>query len=310
MLLQKSSTLRLKFAHLFASTLLLSNSLSLRALADSELDAAPPALEEHHKYSSVEKSTVQRYLKQNEYMPVSEIKPGMEGYGLSVFQGTKIERFNVKVIGVIKKVLNNRDAILVRMSGGGIGKSNVIKGMSGSPVYINGKLIGAISYGFDFSTEPIAGITPIVDMLDALAQDTTQATAVPDRISKLDLPTVAPSAMQTAGGTAPTSVAGAAPHMIPLMSPVALSGFSTRAEKFLTEKFGEVGLYCSSGASGAMDESLAKNIKPQTNPFAPGSAISVMLTTGDFNTAGMGTTTASFGNKVLAFGHPSYRLDL
>lgn len=268
-----------------------------------------PFVDNFKNFASTEHALVSRFLKTGEYLPVSDIKPGMEGYGLTVFQGTKIEKFNVKVIGTVKKVLNNKDAILVRLSGAGMAKNNVIKGMSGSPVYIGGKLVGAISYGFDFSTEPIAGVTPIVDMLDALAQDTGKRSSGPDRISKIELPNVSPSTMQSSGAVMPTTVSGAAPHMVPLMAPVSLSGFSTRAEQFLSEKFGEVGLYCSSGGSGGMDESLIKTAAPVGKPpskdaLAPGSAVSVMLTTGDFTTAATGTTTASFGGKVLAFGHP------
>lgn len=268
-----------------------------------------PFADDFKSFASTEHALVSRFLKTGEYLPVSDIKPGMEGYGLTVFQGTKIEKFNVKVIGTVKKVLNNKDAILVRLSGAGMAKNNVIKGMSGSPVYIGGKLVGAISYGFDFSTEPIAGVTPIVDMLDALAQDTGNRSSGPDRISKIELPTVSPSTMQTSGGVMPTTVSGATPHMVPLMAPVSLSGFSSRAEQFLSEKFGEVGLYCSSGGSGGMDESLSKTSgvtgkPPSKDALAPGSAVAVMLTTGDFTTAATGTTTASFGGKVLAFGHP------
>ncbi len=298
---------RARITRLLAASLLLNCALAPTFAAEQNLTA--PLTDDFKNFASSEHSLVSRFLKTGEYIPVSDIKPGMEGYGLTVFQGTKIEKFNVKVIGTVKKVLNNKDAILVRLSGAGMAKNNVIKGMSGSPVYIGGKLVGAISYGFDFSTEPIAGVTPIVDMLDALAQDTADHSSGPDRISKLDLPTVSPSAVQTAAGLMPTTVSAAAPHMVPLMAPVSLSGFSSRAEQFLSEKFGEVGLYCSSGGSGGMDESLSKTSgagskSPSKDALAPGSAVAVMLTTGDFTTAATGTTTASFGGKVLAFGHP------
>ncbi len=301
---KRISSASARLTHVMTLALLL-NSTCSPLLAMDQQNAGAPLTDDFRNYTTSEHTFVHQFLKSGEYMPVSDIKQGMEGYGLTVFQGTKIERFNVKVIGTVKKVLNNRDAILVRLSGGQMAKNNVIKGMSGSPVYIGGKLIGAISYGFDFSMEPIAGVTPIVDMLDALAQDTAEHPSAPDRISKLDLPTLPQSVMQTAGGQMPTTVAGAAPHMVPLMAPVALAGFSTRAEKFLSERFNEVGLYCSSGASGGMDESLAKTPKATSKEVvAPGSAVAVMLTTGDFNTSACGTATASFNGKVLAFGHP------
>ncbi|MBS1953059.1 MAG: hypothetical protein JST89_02675 [Cyanobacteria bacterium SZAS-4] len=298
-----------RITRMLAAALLLNSTFAPTFAAEqNDQGFTAPNLDDRKNFASLEHALVNRFLKAGEYLPVSDIKPGMEGYGLTVFQGTKIEKFNVKVIGTVKKVLNNKDAILVRLSGAGMAKNNVIKGMSGSPVYIGGKLVGAISYGFDFSIEPIAGVTPIVDMLDALAQDTGKQSSGPDRISKIELPTVSPTTMQTSAGVMPTTVSGATPHMVPLMAPVSLSGFSTRAEQFLSEKFGEVGLYCSSGGSGGMDESLSKTAATgkatPKDALTPGSAVAVMLTTGDFTTAATGTTTATFGGKVLAFGHP------
>jgi len=216
----------------------------------------------------------------------------MVGYGLTVFQGTKVEKFNVKVIGVVKKVLSGRDAVLVRMSGPGIGQSNVIKGMSGSPVYIDGKLIGAISFGYDFSKEPIAGITPIVDMLDALAGGNQPKGPLAKNYHTDSW--IKDSLTQS-------SAASGSPRMVSLMSPVALVGFSPRAEEFLAEHLRSFGMTVSSGAAGAMDSSLATTTNAN---IEPGSALSVLLTTGDFYSVATGTATARFGNKVVAFGHP------
>ena len=220
----------------------------------------------------------------------------MEGYGLTVFQGTKVERFNVKVIGTIKKVLNNKDAILVRLSGPQMGKNNVIRGMSGSPVYINGKLIGAVSYGFDFSLEPLCGVTPIEYMLDAL-NPSSESSSPPNRISKIEPTSVPASAFSGEQRIMPSS--SAAPHMVPLMPPVSLAGFSSRAENFLSEHFKDIGMYCSSGGAGALDPTLSKS-----GVIQPGGAVSVMLTTGDFNISACGTATACFKDKFIAFGHP------
>jgi hypothetical protein len=246
-------------------------------------------------FHPTDKSFVSRFLRHGQYMPVSEIKPGMVGYGLTVFHGNKIERFNVQIISVVKKVLSGRDAILARLSGGEMGKNCVIKGMSGSPCYINGRLIGAVSFGYDFEKEPIAGITPIVDMLDALADPSP--TARPS-IAHLSAPGWA-GPPPSGNGIVPT--AGAAPHMVPLMSPVSLTGFSPRAEAFLSEKFKDIGLGVSSGAAGALDPQLASVTE---RDIKPGSAVCVLLATGDFNIAATGTATARFGDKVVAFGHP------
>jgi hypothetical protein len=242
-------------------------------------------------FDTYDNSFVRKFLPTGHYLPISEIQPGMVGWGLSVFEGTKVERFGVKVIGVVKKVLNGRDAILVRMSGAPLANNNVIKGMSGSPVYIDGKLIGAISFGFDFSKEPIAGITPIVDMLDAMATDT----ASQERISQ-----VSPQPWFVQSG--PTvNVSGAAPRLVPLMSPVALAGFSSSAQDFLSRRLKRFGMTVATGAAGGQDPGLAKVAGAS---IVPGGSVSVLLSTGDFNVVATGTVTARFGQKVLAFGHP------
>lgn len=332
--------------------------------------AASPENKGSH-YNPLDRTFIERYLKSSEYMPVDEIKPGMEGYGLTVFQGTKVERFQVKVIGVVKQALSGRDAILVRLSGPHMGKNNIIKGMSGSPIYINNRLIGALSYGFDFSKEPIVGITPIVDMLDALSFD--NRSEKPRHISQTNLkdrgfplPAQFSSrkfASSTINGTGtgigsgnllrseigarsdlgagsgaglesgfgpsfgPSFSSGAVPRMVPLLAPVVLSGFSNRAQAYLQKEFAEnLGLGLTlGGAAGGIDPRLAaesaslgggnratasseKPLDKALDRFseklvAPGSAVAVMLSTGDFSAAGTGTATCNFGKKFVAFGH-------
>lgn len=297
------------------------------------LNALPALAVEHSHFSPHDNTFISKYLKRNEYISTSEIKPGMEGYGLSVFQGTKVERFQVKVIGVIKKVLNGRDAILVRCSGPAMGKNNVVRGMSGSPIYLDGRLAGALSYGFDFSKEPIVGITPVADMLEVLSFDDRPGAT--DRKTSFRLPAKvgAPNLnadfSNASGAVAlPTSSgsSSAIGHMIPLMAPVSLAGYSPRAQEYLKDKFKDIGLSVSSGVSGALDPSLS-NIKGSglitnsssstslstassvaaaeagTVKLVPGGAVSVMLSTGDFSSSATGTATCIFGNKVIAFGH-------
>jgi hypothetical protein len=245
------------------------------------------AMEASNHFSPHDNTFISKYLKKNEYISLAEIKPGMEGYGLSVFQGTKVERFQVKVIGVIKKVLNGRDAILVRCSGAALGKNNVVRGMSGSPIYIDGRLAGALSYGFDFSKEPIVGITPVADMLEVLSFDdrpgaTDRKTSFRSfrdysRDSSGDSSTSSGAvALPTSSGAGSSfnSVfgSGSASHLVPLMAPVSLAGYSPRAQEFLKDKFKDVGLSISSGVSGALDPTLsnlntlnasaAKTVKP------------------------------------------------
>src|SRR6478736_771682 len=102
-------------------------------------------------------------------MPVSEIRPGMVGIGHTVFDGTHVEEFKAHILGVLENVIGpHRNLILAKLEGGPLANTGVIAGMSGSPVYVDGKLIGAVSYALGaFSKEPIAGITPIAEMTDA-----------------------------------------------------------------------------------------------------------------------------------------------
>src|SRR3954468_5283289 len=102
------------------------------------------------------------------FMTVDEIRPGMKGYGKTVFQGTKIEQFDVEILGVLKNIAPKQDMILARLSGGPLEHTGVIAGMSGSPVFIDGKLIGAVAFAFPFAKDPIAGVQPIHQMLDLL----------------------------------------------------------------------------------------------------------------------------------------------
>src|SRR5437762_9777579 len=110
-------------------------------------------------------------------MSISEIRPGMVGIGRTVFTGTQVEEFRAHILGVIENVIGTqRNLILARLEGGPLAQTGVIAGMSGSPVYIDGKLIGAVSYALgSFPKEPIAGITPIAEMTDATSAISTRA---------------------------------------------------------------------------------------------------------------------------------------
>src|SRR5215468_6138214 len=103
-----------------------------------------------------------------QFMSVDEVRPGMKGVGKTVFQGTKVEQFDVELLGVLKNFAPKQDMILARLSGGPLARTGVIAGMSGSPVYIDGKLLGAVAFSFPYATEPIAGIQPIQQMLGLL----------------------------------------------------------------------------------------------------------------------------------------------
>ena len=121
------------------------------------------------------------------YYPIDQLKPGMVAIGHTVFEGTKVEPFKANILGVLRNVIGpKRDLILARLEGGPLAQTGVIAGMSGSPVYIDGRLVGAVSYSLGaFSKEPIAGITPIAEMIDAATLDTPRA---PMQRARLEIP--------------------------------------------------------------------------------------------------------------------------
>ena len=107
-------------------------------------------------------------------MNIDEIVPGMKGYGKTVFSGDRVEMFNVEVLGILRNWEAKSNMILIRMSGDPLEKSGIIAGMSGSPVYIDNRLIGAVAYGWSFAKEAIAGVTPINEMKSTLLNIPTQ----------------------------------------------------------------------------------------------------------------------------------------
>jgi hypothetical protein len=248
------------------------------------------------------------------FMPVDEVRAGMKGIGRTVFEGTTIQEFQVEVMGVLKNVQPKQDLILARLSGGPLEKTGVIQGMSGSPVYINGRLVGAVAYSFPFAKDPIAGIQPISQMLDLLNRPSATpapASTSPDQISPAMLPAAFvfdmlekarnglplqeilgyPKSPAAAGGGAlthipiPVSIAGATPDVMQQFGPfLGTYGFTL----------------VQSGASGS-----ASNL-PATPPrrLEPGSAVNAELVRGDLDISANGTVTYVDGDKVYAFGHP------
>ncbi len=213
-------------------------------------------------------------------IPVDSIRPGMKGYGLSVFSGYKVERFEVEVIDVMREVSPGADLILCRLSGQNLEHSGIIAGMSGSPVYFDGRLAGAAAYAWGFSKDPICGVTPIGEMLSVFDIDTTAGAG----------PGVPPAGTERSAGPA---------GLRHLPVPLALSGFSERFRDLVGPELAPYNLMpVAAGGPAATDP-----IDPDT-VLVPGGAIGVALTDGDVNIAGIGTLTWRDGDRVLAFGHP------
>ena len=184
-----SATARPFFARCVAPALMLASSLVLPLAAQAQ---TKPRVQVPAEEQSQSRRIVRQLLREGKIMRASEVRRGMKGYGLSVFQGTKLEKFPIEIIGVLEKVMGGGDLILIKVTGGTVVKrqSGIIAGMSGSPVYINGKMLGAIAIGFGFPKEPIGGVTPITQMIE---------TSLPDAQRRK---IVAPSGKTTTGSAA------------------------------------------------------------------------------------------------------------
>lgn len=255
-------------------------------------------------------------LAAHEYLPTSRLKAGMTGYGLTVFKGTKIERFDVTVLGVLRKINNGKDLILVRLKGGPVTKryANVAAGMSGSPVYVNGRIIGAVAYAPAFAREPLGFLTPIEDMLEAWDPDlpqspmATRTAALPARPAG---PVTLPAAVSLGGGRSLRSVRFAAPGeenekdapgtitLSPLMTPVSVSGVGWRQMPAVAKMLAPLGLRPSAVPGGARVPAGSAG-----SAMLPGGAVGVSLATGDLDMTAIGTLTYRRGDKIVAFGHP------
>lgn len=205
-----------------------------------------------------------------EFLPVSEVHEGMHGYAKTVVHGTDIETFDVDVLGIMKKKgATGGDLVLVKVSGPLIDKTEgIAQGMSGSPVYINGKLLGAVAYGFSQSGGRIGMVTPISDMLDLWMVNDHKFSFVPPVEEGL----------------------------IPIQTPLMASGYDDRALAYLTEKMEDFQMIPFAAASVSQDDTA--------RPLEAGGAVAASLVTGDLKLGAIGTVTYVDKEHMVAFGHP------
>lgn len=240
-------------------------------------------------------------------MPVDQIKPGMKGKGKSVFRGSEIQEFDAEILGIVENNRPKRNVILARLSGMGLENTGVIQGMSGSPVYIDGKLIGAVAYSFEFAKEPIAGITPIGEMmaisgagqLPAGGKSFT-AGAIQSSLSLEDLLTMESGFFAR---REPVSTDGRT--LVPIGVPLIFGGFSAPVVDRAKRVFARWGFLPLSGGAAGQARSASP---PSAAPLREGDPVAVELVRGDLSVAAVGTVTYADGNKILAFGHPLYNL--
>jgi hypothetical protein len=226
-------------------------------------------------------------------MTVDEVRPGMKGVAYTVFQGAKPETMGVEVLGVLKNMLGPKsDLILVRLQGEKPEYTGVVAGMSGSPVYIDGKMLGAISYRIgSFSKEPIAGVTPISQMLEINEFDKTVPGQAPV------LATRTPATEKTSGPGPAGDVQSYAQFLQPIDAPFVFDGFSEGALKQFAPKLAAAGIVPVMGVGAASDQK-------QPEPIEPGSAVSAVLVRGDMDVAATCTVTYVDKDHLLACGHP------
>src|SRR5580658_6616512 len=229
-------------------------------------------------------------------IPLSQIHEGMKGIALTVFQGVKPESMDVEVLGVMRNVNGPKgDIILVRLHGTKPEYTGVVAGMSGSPVYFDGKLAGALAFRIgEFSKEPIAGVTPIEEMLEIDALDHSAAPA-PMRASVWDQSGTTETA--SPGKTATLPSEHYSNYLKPIETPLVFNGFSDETLQRYAAQFAAAGIVPVMGIGSASD-------RKQPEPIEAGSAVSAVLVRGDMDIAATCTVTYVDPQRLLACGHP------
>jgi len=255
--------------------------------------------------------------------PVDELRPGLVGVGRTVFEGDRLDEFKVHILGVIRNVIGpRRNLILAKLEGGPLAQTGVIAGMSGSPVYIDGRLVGAVSYSLGaFSKEPIAGITPIGEMLEAATLPAPRRHAARVELKMPITPENLRDSLRQAFSwvrpfaDSPADVrlfggqqfsAGIATLLRPIATPLSMGGFDMATVEPLAEAFRAQGFL--PVAAGAGQEPARTSMSAGDPPLRPGDPVGVALMSGDLSLGATGTVTHVEGKTVYGFGHPFYNL--
>ncbi|MDJ0521626.1 MAG: SpoIVB peptidase S55 domain-containing protein [Planctomycetota bacterium] len=224
----------------------------------------------------------------DDIFPLSAVRPGMKGHGLTVKQGTKIERFEVEVIDVIRNHLVKQDVILVRCLGEAFADHQIAQGMSGSPIYFEGKVAGALAYTWAQAKHPIGGVTPIETML---AEGKRKLSGRPTGMQP-------PTRIRRVAGQT-----GRSTELRPIGTPITVGGFSHASRNALNAAFAPHGFsVCGGGAVAGRPQRGADWVNLDA-PVEPGSAVVVDLLRGDYSAAAIGTCTFVDGKQVYGFGH-------
>ena len=243
-------------------------------------------------------------------LPLDQVKPGMQGVAYTIFAGDQIEKFDLEVIGVMPNLLGPKQSIiLVELKGPKVQHTGVVAGMSGSPVYIEGKLAGALSLKFGiFTKEPLAGVTPIENMLEV-----PSAADAPKTTSAAGTPLTEAAALSGEGASAepaapkqypiPTELTqrvglGGNAYLAPIETPLVFSGFQPAAINRFAGPLEAYGMVAAQGGTAGP--------QPDDARIEPGDMVGMVLVQGDLSIHAACTVTALVGDRVLACGHPLY----
>ena len=241
----------------------------------------------------------------------SDLKPGMKATAWTVFEGSEPEAVPVEIVGVLKNAWGPRQDIIIGKMGGKAQRTNVAGGMSGSPVYIDGKLVGAIALRLSvFSPDAICGITPIELMLeindfDKSTPSDAKTPAKATQRAAVEVPGEMLAQVVSAGGQ--QAFRGTSQMMVPIETPLTFSGFHEETLRQFSPFFQQAGIAVAQGGGGGN----LKSSKPAAgwqNSLQPGDAVAGVLVSGDMSVTGLGTVTYNDGKRVLAFGHPFFNL--
>jgi hypothetical protein len=241
----------------------------------------------------------------------ADLRPGMKGVAWTVFSGTQPEPIPIEILGLWKNAWGPRQDVILAKMGGKAVRTNVAGGMSGSPVYIDGKLVGAVALRLSvFSPDAICGITPANLMLEI--NDLDQSRPADARVPGQG---AVRSQVAVPGELLAQAVAaGAAPHlpqpamMVPIETPLTFSGFHENVLREFGPLFQQMGVTAVQGGGAISSSYTAKPVAGWQNALRPGDPVAGVLVSGDMSVSGLGTVTYNDGHRVLAFGHPFFDL--
>jgi len=246
---------------------------------------------------------------------LEEVKPGLKGVARTVFAGSEPQEFTLEILGVLPGFTGPRQStIIAKLSGPGVDRTGVFAGMSGSPVFIDDRLVGAIAYSFPFSKEPICGITPIKQMIEIFEQGNKPKGANEPRavsFSQLASAEWKPSLPRQSFQSSPliASVAAGSPlaqlmgqQIQEIATPVVFSGISQQSLSMFSSELSKSGLLPVSGVGASSPMTPLESFDEKT--LTPGASVSVQLVRGDYSIAASGTVTFRDGERIYAFGHP------